>query len=227
MFDLCPIDWSGIAAIVSFVMVIVTTISLCQNKKQLKEMKRQWDEEHQPVIVFKIKGIGYEMYSLVMENCGKTTAKNIRFHLSPDYLDLVKLPTLKAYLEGLSENVYQLLPGERVSFEFACKEIIAMLDHSGHHTILRQQYSYDELKTNYASMSSQDCLIEGTYDGGGIISQTVGLVNHYIEPFSVEESLSLLHRDLIDIKLSFQKHDGSDTALKELEKISEALTKEK
>ena len=109
MFDLCPIDWSGIAAIVSFVMVIVTTISLCQNKKQLKEMKRQWDEEHRPVVVFKIKGIGYEMYNLVMENCGKTTAKNIRFHLSPDYLNLVKLPTLKAYLEGLSNNVYQLL----------------------------------------------------------------------------------------------------------------------
>ena len=227
MFDLCPIDWSGLAAIVSFVMVIVTTISLCQNKKQLKEMKRQWDEEHRPVVVFKIKGIGYEMYNIVMENCGKTTAKNIRFHLSQDYLDLVKLPTLKAYLEGLSNNVYQLLPGERISFEFACKEIIAMLDRSGHHTILGQQYSYDELKTNYASMSSQDCLIEGTYDGGGVISQTVGLVNHYIEPFSVEESLSLLHRDLVDLKLSFQKHDGSDTTLKELEKIREALTKEK
>ena len=227
MFDLCPIDWSGIAAIVSFVMVIVTTISLCQNKKQLKEMKRQWDEEHRPVVVFKIKGIGYEMYNLVMENCGKTTANNIRFHLSPDYLNLVKLPTLKAYLEGLSNNVYQLLPGERISFEFACKEIIAMLDRSGHHTILGQQYSYDELKTNYASMSSQDCLIEGTYDGGGVISQTVGLVNHYIEPFSVEESLSLLHRDLVDLKLSFQKHDGSDTTLKELEQIREALTKEK
>lgn len=227
MFDLCPIDWSGIAAIVSFVMVIVTTISLCQNKKQLKEMKRQWDEEHRPVVVFKIKGIGYEMYNLVMENCGKTTAKNIRFHLSPDYLNLVKLPTLKAYLEGLSNNVYQLLPGERISFEFACKEIIAMLDHSGHYAILGQQYSYDELKTNYASMSSQDCLIEGTYDGGGVISQTVGLVNHYIEPFSVEESLSLLHRDLVDLKLSFQKHDGSDTTLKELEQIREALTKEK
>ena len=128
MFDLCPIDWSGIAAIVSFVMVIVTTISLCQNKKQLKEMKRQWDEEHRPVVVFKIKGIGYEMYNLVMENCGKTTAKNIRFRLSPNYLDLVKLPTLKAYLEGLSNNVYQLLPGERISFEFACKETIAMLN---------------------------------------------------------------------------------------------------
>ena len=88
-----------------------------------------------------------------------------------------------------------------------------MLNRPGCHTILGQQYSYDELKTNYASMSSQDCLIEGTYDGGGVISQTVGLVNHYIEPFSVEELLSLLHRDLVDLKLSFQKHDGSDTTL--------------
>lgn len=50
MFDLCPIDWSGIAAIVSFVMVILTAITLIHNRKQLKELKRQWIAQNTPVV---------------------------------------------------------------------------------------------------------------------------------------------------------------------------------
>lgn len=50
MFNLCPIDWSGIAAIVSFVMVILTAITLIHNRKQLKELKRQWIAQNTPVV---------------------------------------------------------------------------------------------------------------------------------------------------------------------------------
>lgn len=50
MFNLCPIDWSGIAAIVSFIMVILTAIMLNHNRKQLKELKRQWDAQNTPII---------------------------------------------------------------------------------------------------------------------------------------------------------------------------------
>lgn len=50
MFDLCPIDWSGIAAIVSFVMVILTAISLIHNRKQLNELRRQWEAQNTPIV---------------------------------------------------------------------------------------------------------------------------------------------------------------------------------
>ena len=50
MFDLCPIDWSGIAAIVSFVMVILTAITLIHNRKQLQELKRQWVAQNTPEV---------------------------------------------------------------------------------------------------------------------------------------------------------------------------------
>lgn len=49
-WDLCTIDWSAIAAIVSFFMIVFTAISLLQSKKQLKEMKRQWEEQNTPVV---------------------------------------------------------------------------------------------------------------------------------------------------------------------------------
>lgn len=46
-------DWLGfwaayISAIASFAMVIITWMTLSQNKAQLNEMKRQWEEEHRP-----------------------------------------------------------------------------------------------------------------------------------------------------------------------------------
>lgn len=50
MFDLIPIDWSGVSAIVSFLMVVLTTISLIHNRKQLNELKRQWNEQNTPIL---------------------------------------------------------------------------------------------------------------------------------------------------------------------------------
>ena len=49
-WDLCAIDWSAIAAIVSLFMIVLTAISLLQSKKQLNEMKRQWKEQNTPVV---------------------------------------------------------------------------------------------------------------------------------------------------------------------------------
>lgn len=49
-WDLCTIDWSAIAAIVSLFMIVLTAISLLQSKKQLKEMKRQWKEQNTPMV---------------------------------------------------------------------------------------------------------------------------------------------------------------------------------
>lgn len=49
-WDLCTIDWSAIAAIVSLFMIVLTAISLLQSKKQLNEMKRQWKEQNTPVV---------------------------------------------------------------------------------------------------------------------------------------------------------------------------------
>lgn len=60
MFELFPIDWSGIAAIVSFVMVVLTAISLIHNHRQLKELKRQWNEQNTPCVscMLEIRGSG-------------------------------------------------------------------------------------------------------------------------------------------------------------------------
>ena len=52
--DLCTIDWTAVSAIASALMVLVTLITLCQNRKQLKELQRQWDEERMPNLIISL-----------------------------------------------------------------------------------------------------------------------------------------------------------------------------
>lgn len=48
----CYSFWADIlSSIASFTMIFITAKSLEQNKQQLDEMKRQWDEEHTPYVV--------------------------------------------------------------------------------------------------------------------------------------------------------------------------------
>lgn len=51
-----PVNWlmfwpTYISAAASFLMIYVTYLTLKQNRKQLDEMKRQWDEEHKKELV--------------------------------------------------------------------------------------------------------------------------------------------------------------------------------
>lgn len=225
--ELCKIDWTAIAAIVSGAMVVLTFFSLVQNKHQLREMKRQWSEEHRANVVFKIKHIGYGIYRLVMENTGKETAKEIRFSLDSAFLNSVSLSSLRDYLSEIQNNSYQLLPGERISFEFAYNETVGGTGRIDGFTIRGKHYSYDELKACFATMSSTDCHIKGCFNGAYTIDQTVGLSNHYIEPLSVEEHLSLMYGELAQIRTAFQPSDYGDTLLTEISKIRKAIEQEK
>lgn len=52
--DLCEIDWTAISAIASFVMILVTWLTLRQNKKQVNELNRQWKEQNRPKLSYSV-----------------------------------------------------------------------------------------------------------------------------------------------------------------------------
>ena len=84
-WDLCTIDWSAIAAIVSLFMIVLTAISLLQSKKQLKEMKRQWDENNRPNICINV--IVYnKAYFLQIANIGSVDATNVRLKFNEEFI---------------------------------------------------------------------------------------------------------------------------------------------
>lgn len=89
-FYLYTIDWVAIGAIASFVMVIVTFVTLRQNKKQIDELKRQWDEQNRPDITFKIIQSDY-FICLQILNVGNAKAYDIFFEFNKEFIDLLKV----------------------------------------------------------------------------------------------------------------------------------------
>lgn len=78
-------DWlmfwvTYISAIASFAMVFITWRALQQNKEQLEEIKRQWNEQNKPILSFKIIYLNNVFY-LKAENTGKSSIVNAKLIL--------------------------------------------------------------------------------------------------------------------------------------------------
>jgi len=118
------IDWMAISAIATLIMALATFLALWQSRKQLAEMKRQWDEEQKPNIdasfVINDKNLPDFQAYIQLINFGKGFAGNlrVRFIISPE--ELAKLPTrqpldklpssFEGYINGLPMHEYNMLP---------------------------------------------------------------------------------------------------------------------
>lgn len=80
-WNLCTINWDAVSAIATAVMAIATFISLRQNNKQLKEMKQQWAEEHQPRVDCSLEKMGGEVY-LAIINISNNVATNVEIKIT-------------------------------------------------------------------------------------------------------------------------------------------------
>lgn len=70
-----------ISAAASFFMIYVTYLSLKQNRKQLDEMKRQWDAEHKPEIVAYMT-IHENYYYVCIKNTSRVPIHNIKVSIT-------------------------------------------------------------------------------------------------------------------------------------------------
>lgn len=106
-WNLCTMDWVAIGAIATGLMAIVTLYSLIQNRKQLTELKRQWDEQNKlrlfPSIVKK-NGKSY----LVLSNYSQVFASNIKLSVTKN--SETKLDWFDRFQENLNRSILQLEP---------------------------------------------------------------------------------------------------------------------
>lgn len=75
------VDWlmfwgTYISAIASFAMVFITWRTLQQNKEQLNELKRQWEEQNQPKVFCSLEKSSADIV-LILENISNCAAINI------------------------------------------------------------------------------------------------------------------------------------------------------
>ena len=107
------IDWIAISAIATLIMAFATFLTLWQSRKQLEEMKRQWSEEHQPVIDAKYVKSPPKNYGIQLINNGKGEADNIK--ISFDLSTIENVPMCVTERVGFIESQsYNLLPNRQI-----------------------------------------------------------------------------------------------------------------
>ena len=103
------VDWVAISALATFFMAVATFVTLYQNKKQLKELKRQWQYEHSAQLDFCIE-IQSFIFCLKMQNIGKSAAKIKQIHINNDFLEVMPQKN-RVHLEtGLCSNPLIIAP---------------------------------------------------------------------------------------------------------------------
>ena len=99
-----------IGSIASFCMVFFTALSLKQNKSQFDEMKRQWEEEHRPHIVFDLV-CQSGMYLLRIKNIGRYDATNVKLGINKDYHDILLNDSLRLMMDDFMSKELHIEAG--------------------------------------------------------------------------------------------------------------------
>lgn len=88
-----PVNWlmfwpTYLGAAASFIMILVTWRTLCQNEEQLQELKKQWEEEHTPEIIAFM--FGYEqLFYIRIKNISNVTVKNISINITREPIETI------------------------------------------------------------------------------------------------------------------------------------------
>lgn len=94
-----------IGALASFAMIAITIYTLRQNKMQLEEIKRQWEEEHRPHLVCRV--IMYKKaFFLQIFNPSKYDASNVRITFGEDLIHNLDNKFKDMYINTSQNPVY-------------------------------------------------------------------------------------------------------------------------
>ncbi len=192
-----------IGAIASFGMIIITWITLKtskrqndailrQNNDQLNELKKQWEQEQRPNIIFYTQYIGYGSYFLIMKNVGKSIANNIIFSIDETFLDCITDSTTKDYLNKIGKEPIQLFPQQYKKFIFAQDGVSAK----------KSKHRSETIET-FNNMKLNDCHITGTYNNHYIIDQIISLNDYKSAP--IETILADIAGDIKQISNAIYK----------------------
>lgn len=110
IFNLNTIDWVAISSFLTVIMILVTILTLIQNKKQLQEIKRQWSEQNRARLSFSIVVKG-DMFVLKISNIGKNTAYGIDMTISQNFIDCLYSDCVKKLFENLNNKKFILEAG--------------------------------------------------------------------------------------------------------------------
>ena len=215
MIILCCINWTAVSAITSALMVVITLITLvvssCQNRRlrkqndeQLKEVKRQWEEEQRPYLEVAIvrSAYIYGRYELEFRNIGKTSAESISFELDKSFLERLDESSVE-YFTTLGKNVFKILPNEIRRFRIMESPYISNSHYYvGNTPSDRETYDtlIDLLKTNGLTISV-------SYNGRYSLCENITLDEHRTQTLTAIDAIAGVSMQLANIRMDHKPKD--------------------
>lgn len=206
-WDLCTIDWSAIAAIVSFCMIILTFISLLQSRKQLKEMKRQWDENNRPNICINV--IVYnKAYFLQIANIGNVDATNVRLKFNEEFISNIK-SQIQSYYNAINDSSFFVESGnKRYMYIGWCEEINESWKKKDFSIVVQGKYN-DRYEVD-VTIPISDFVGKGFFV---VLSETDRLLEHIKKGtvvqndqyYPIQKSLDIIAKRIVEIERKMPK----------------------
>lgn len=194
-----------LAAIASFAMVFVTWLTLNQNKDQLDELKKQWEEEHKPnVLIYLVRGHLSDSVDIEILNIGKSPAKNILFNIDCSIFDDIPLDMVKENLMKIGNSRPSfLLPNESLTFSLYKKDYERCGDKfQEKYYIAGVNVEKEEFNRFVNAIPSAEIKVNGSYDKKYKMHESISITN-IRDPYSnINKSLYAINDTLRSINFN-------------------------
>ncbi len=121
-FSLSNIDWTAIGAIITALMMGATFYTVFQNSKQLKELKRQWNEGNRPHLYGRISNY-QKAFFLEIYNAGTQDANCVDVRINSEFYDNIP-QEFKYIFDNMTQSPFYVKVGNSVNFFIGtCEEI--------------------------------------------------------------------------------------------------------
>lgn len=104
-----------IGALASFVMIFFTAKTLEQNKEQLVELKRQWEEEHSPYLTTQLV-VSDSHFMIRVINSASVVADKVKISIENFFADKKDVYNFDALQDFLKNQLFVIPPGESIYF---------------------------------------------------------------------------------------------------------------
>lgn len=197
-FDLgASIDWTAVSSIATAIMAIATFITIYYNRKQIKEIQREWDESNRAILEISIIATD-TMYVLKIQNIGNQTASHICVKIDDTFLNAMLLEDAKKILKDLSAQKKILLPHASLYYGLSPLLFTEEFKTTNH------SYQQKEIFTNVKSLLKTPLHIIVEYNNHKI--DKTFTINDYVDSFiiyePIETSLMQISNSLNSIKKS-------------------------
>ena len=196
------IDWTAISAIATLLMTIATFVTIIYNRKQIKEIQRQWYEEHKARLLFSI--VVYNgLFLLKVENAGTRPAYNIHLKINDSFLDKMLVKSSRARMINMfSKNLY-MQPGRTIYCSISPTYGTDSL-----RTNDGLSYSREQINNNLDILTKEPITLTGTYNNQEVINEEFTMddfIGSIVVQDPISEAIDDCNKTLKEINKQFVK----------------------